>query len=292
MKKLLLTVNPVAGKGRGKTKLFEATDIFTKNGYRVTVLPTAPKGTENIISNEAGNFDLVVAIGGDGTLNSVASGIIKSESNVPMGYIPLGSTNDFGFSLGLTKNLANECTRICENKPKPIDVGRLDGRYFVYIACAGLFAGASYMTSQQLKNAIGHSAYVIKGFLELAEFQRTNYKVEFDGETVEGDYLYVGISNTLRAGGIFNLPKEEVSFDDGFFELTLIKNPSKITDRVVLTNDFFNSNLNSKYFVHKKIEKAVIYSDTPKGWSLDGENGGERSKVSFEVVKRKLNFIY
>ncbi|MBE6692950.1 MAG: YegS/Rv2252/BmrU family lipid kinase [Ruminococcaceae bacterium] len=292
MKRLLLTVNPVAGKGRGKTKLFEATDIFTKNGYRVTVLPTSPKGTEKVIQEEAENFDLVVAIGGDGTLNSVASGIIKSESNVPMGYIPLGSTNDFGFSLGLTKNVANECQRICESDPRFIDVGRLDDRYFVYIACAGLFAGASYMTSQQLKNAIGHSAYVLKGFLELAEFQRTNYRVEFDGEVTEDDYLYVGISNTLRAGGIFNLPKDEVSFDDGFFELTLIKNPSKITDRVALTNDFFNSNLNSKYFFHKKIEKAIIYSDTPKGWSLDGENGGERSKVSFEVVKRKLNFIY
>ncbi len=292
MKKLLLIVNPVAGKGRGKTKLFEATDIFTKNGYRVTVLPTIPNKTEKTIIDEADNFDLAVAIGGDGTLNTVASGIIKSESGIPMGYIPLGSTNDFGFSLGLTKNVANECERICERDPRFIDVGTLDGRYFVYIACAGLFAGASYMTSQQLKNAIGHSAYVLKGFLELTEFQRTNYRVEFDGETAEGDFLYVGISNTLRAGGIFNLPRDSVEFDDGMFELTLIKNPSKITDSIALTNDFFNSNLNSKYFIHKKIEKAIVFSDTPKGWSLDGENGGERSKISFEVVKQKLKFIY
>lgn len=292
MKKLLLIVNPVAGKGKGKAKLFEAIDTFTQNGFRVTVLPTEANGTEEIIIEEAGKYDLLVAIGGDGTLNAVAGGIIKSGADVPMGYIPLGSTNDFGYSLGIPKSIPEACRRIANGRPRFIDIGRLDDKYFVYIACAGLFAGVSYMTSQQLKHALGHGAYFVKGLLELADLQVNTYKVELDDEIIEGDYLYVGVSNSLRAGGIFTLPKEAVDFDDGLFELTLIKNPTNLGDRIKLVNDIFSSNINGKQFIHKKIGKAVISCDSVKGWSVDGENGGEKNEVSFEVLKKRLKLIY
>lgn len=292
MKKLLLIINPVAGKGRGKSKLFEATDIFTKNGYRVTVMPTEYGKTEAMVAEEAVNYDRIVAIGGDGTLNSVASGIIKSGSEAPLGYIPMGSTNDVGYSLGLTKSIPEACKKIITTEPKYIDIGRIDEDYFVYIACAGMLTDVSYATSQQLKNALGHGAYVIKGLLELTDLQKSIYKIVLDDETIEGDFLYAGISNTLRAGGFFTLSKDSVSFDDGFFELTLIKNPDRLSDRVVLANDILNSNVKGKHFIHKKVSKATVYCEEPKVWSFDGENGGERSKFEFEVLKKRLKLIY
>lgn len=292
MKKLLLIINPVAGKGKGKSRLFEATDIFTKSGYRVTVMPTENGRTEAMVAEEAVNYDLIVAIGGDGTLNSVASGIIKSGRDIPLGYIPMGSTNDVGYSLGLSKNIPEACKRIVETAPKYIDAGRIDGDYFVYIACTGMLTDVSYATSQQLKNALGHGAYVIKGLLELTDLKKSIYKIVLDGETIEGDFLYAGVSNTLRAGGFFTLPKSGVSFDDGLFELTLIKNPDKIADRVLLANDVLNSNLKGKHFIHKKVSKATVYCDEPKVWSIDGENGGPRNKIEFEVLKKRLRLIY
>ena len=292
MKKLLLIINPVAGKGRGKSRLFEATDIFTKNGYRVTVMPTEYGKTEAMVAEEAVNYDMVVAIGGDGTLNSVASGIIKSGHDAPLGYIPMGSTNDVGYSLGLTKSIPEACKKIITTEPKFMDVGRIGDDYFVYIACAGMLTDVSYATSQQLKNALGHGAYVIKGILELTDLQKSIYRVDLDGETIEGDFLYAGISNTLRAGGFFTLSKDSVSFDDGMFELTLIKNPDRIADRVVLANDILNSNVGGKHFIHRKVSRATVYCEEPKVWSFDGENGGERSEFEFEVLKKRLKFIY
>ena len=127
-------LNPVSGKGRGKTILFDVVERFTKYGYRVTVLPTeSGKKTENIIIKEAKNYDLAVAVGGDGTLNNTVSAIIKSGTDLPLGYIPLGSTNDFAASLGLPKDIDAACEKIVKGKPKAIDVGLFDDKYFVYI---------------------------------------------------------------------------------------------------------------------------------------------------------------
>ena len=293
MKNLLLIINPVAGKGLGKSRLFKAVDIFTDHGYRVTVLPTAPNGkTEKAIIEEAKNYDLAVAIGGDGTLNTVASGIMKSKTDLPLGYIPLGSTNDFGSSLGLSKNINDACAHIAKNEPKPLDIGQFGDKYFVYIACTGLFAAASYMTSQQMKNAFGHGAYLVKGFLELSEIQKARYTIELENETIGGNFLYTGVSNTLRIGGIVKMKKKEVEFDDGLFELSLIKTPTNIKDGTALTGDLLYSNLDTHNFLRRKIKKAIIRCDNPRGWSIDGENGGEVKEAAVEVIKHGLRFIY
>ncbi len=292
-KKLLLAVNPVSGKGQGKSKLFETVDCFTKFGYRVTVLPTAPnRETEDIIAKEAGEYDLITAIGGDGTLNMAANGILRSGIDVPLGYIPLGSTNDFAASLGLTKKISEASKRIAEGEAKYIDIGQFGDRYFVYIACTGLFAGASYMTSQQLKNIMGPGAYLFKGITDLVETKKVRYKVELDNETIGGDFLLASFSNTLRAGGMFTLPKNEVSFDDGMFEVTMVKAPKNIKEATVMTNDMINSKLRSEYIIRRKAKKATVIFDSPRGWSLDGENGGEFKEADIAVKHRALRLIY
>ena len=292
-KKLLLAVNPVSGKGQGKSKLFEAVDCFTKSGYRVTVLPTAPNRlTEDIIASEAGDYDLITAIGGDGTLNMAVNGILRSRADVPLGYIPLGSTNDFAASLGLKKKISEASKRIAEGEAKYIDIGQFGDRYFVYIACTGLFAGASYMTSQQLKNIMGHSAYLLRGISDLAEAKKVRYTVELDNEIIGGDFLLASFSNTLRAGGMFTWPKSEVSFDDGLFEVTLVKAPKNIKEATLMTNDMLNFKLSSEAVIRKKFKNAKVTFDSPRGWSLDGENGGEFQEAVIRVKHKALRLIY
>lgn len=292
-KRLLLIINPVAGKGRGKNAVFKCVDIFSRYGYRVTVLPTQPNGiTEQILTREVKDYSLCIAVGGDGTLNAAVNGIIKSGCDVPLGYIPLGSTNDFAASLKLVKDISKACERIAVTEPRHIDIGRFGERYFAYIACTGMFADASYMTSQQLKHALGHSAYLIKGLYSLKDTRKTRYTVVTESETIEGEFLFCSVSNTLRAGGVIWLPKGEVRFDDGEFELTMLKAPTNIAEGSAMVNDLLYSRLETNTFLRRKVKRAEITVQHPAGWSLDGENGGEHGTALIEVVQNGLRLVY
>lgn len=292
-KKLLLILNPVAGKGKGKSMLFTCVELFTKYGFRVSVLPTEAGGkTEKNVAEEAKNYDLLVAIGGDGTLNNVVNGIMQSGCDVPLGYIPLGSTNDFAISLELPKKLEAACEHIATREPRGIDIGKFGDRYFVYIACTGMFASASYMTSQQLKNTIGHSAYLFKGLLSLKDTRKMHFNIVADGEAIEDDYIFASVSNTLSAGGVFKLPKDDILFDDGFFELTMIKSPKTISDLTSFLSSVMHGNLDSKVFVKRKAKYFEIHCENESGWSLDGENGGKTTAAAIEIKEKALRFIY
>ncbi|MBR6754402.1 MAG: YegS/Rv2252/BmrU family lipid kinase [Clostridia bacterium] len=291
--KLLLVLNPVAGKGYGKNKLFEIVDIFSKHGYIVSVMLTKPNGeTEKAVAREADGYDIIVAVGGDGTLNEVVNGILSSDADVPLGYIPLGSTNDFGTSLKLPKKIEEACKKIAESEPKWLDLGRFGDKNFTYIACSGLFSSVSYMTSQQLKNVLGHGAYVLKGLSEIAQTKSTFYSIELDDETIEGDFWFVGISNTLRAGGFSFYKNGEVDFDDGYFELNILKAPKNILNGTLILTDLFTFKSQSENFIKKKVKKAIIRTKTPQKWSLDGENGGEKTEVTVEVRQKTIKFFY
>ena len=292
-KRLLLILNPVAGKGKGKSILFKTVELFTKHGYRVTVLPTEAGGkTERTVCEECKNYDLLVAVGGDGTLNNVVNGIMQSGCDVPLGYIPLGSTNDFAASLGLPKELERACEAIATKEPRFIDIGSFGERCFVYIACTGMFAETSYMTSQKLKNRLGHSAYLIKGAWSLRKAHRLHFAIDCDGERIEDDFLITSISSTLSAGGVFKLPKDEVVFDDGMFELTLLKKPRTPRAFFSMLSSIIHGNLKADVFVTRKAQSIKVRCDSETGWSLDGENGGRTTDASIVIKKRALRFIY
>ena len=248
--------------------------------------------TETTIIDEAKNYDLAVAVGGDGTLNNAVSGILKSKTDLPLGYIPLGSTNDFAASLELPKNITNACAKIARTEPRYIDIGSFEDKYFVYIACTGMFSEASYTTPQQMKNAFGYSAYLWQGLISLKDTRKMFFEIEADGEKIEGDVLFAAVSNTRRAGGLMWLPKNEISFDDGYFELTMIKAPEGIKDGTALVNDLIVSRVDSDNFIRKKVKHAVIKTEHSSGWSLDGENGGEIDRAVIEIKQKALRFIY
>lgn len=290
---LLLVLNPVAGKGKGKALLFKTVELLTNHGFRVTVLPTVSGGkTERTIAEECKNYGTVVAIGGDGTLNNVINGIMQSGIDVPLGYIPLGSTNDFGKSLNLPKDIVNACEAIATKEPKYIDIGLFGDRYFVYIACSGMFADASFKTSQRMKNTLGHSAYILKGATSLTHMHKMKLSVDCDGENLDGDYILAGVSSTYSVGGVFKYPKDDVLFDDGYFELTMIKAPKGIGEAASLINSLMHGRLDSPLFVKRKAKRASFLCDTKNEWSLDGENGGEINNAVIEIKEKALRFIY
>ena len=219
-KKMLFIYNPKAGKERIKSRLSDIIDILVKGGNEVTVYPTQYAGDAVRAAQEkARRYDCVVAGGGDGTLDEVVTGILRSGKIVPVGYIPAGSTNDFAKSLGLPKNMLQAARTVTEGKLFPCDIGSFNEDTFVYIAAFGLFTEVSYETKQQFKNVLGHMAYLLEGMKRLPSVRSCRMRVLAEEMEVEGDFIFGMVTNSRSVGGFRNMIGKKVVFDDGLFEV-------------------------------------------------------------------------
>ena len=234
---------------------------------------------------------MVVCMGGDGTLNEVIAGMMEAQSKTPLGYIPAGSTNDFATSLGLKSDPKQAATFIMSNKSRPLDMGSFNGRQFVYTASAGIFTKTSYSTPPELKNRLGHFAYILHGARELFHIRRLKLKIELEDKTYEGKYIFVAINNATKVGGIMKLDEDFVKFNDGVFELMLIEFPKGPAEFCKLVWQVLNQKFTGKITL-EQIQSARITDCTDIDWSLDGEKEKGRAIVDFKVVHDAVNFIY
>ena len=165
MKRLLFIYNPHAGKELLKPKLADVIDIFVKAGYEVVAYPTQAyrDAYKKIKKYDSSEYDLIVCSGGDGTLDEVVTGLMEIGANVPLGYIPAGSTNDFASSLEISRDMVKAAQDIVDGHLFSVDVGSFNEDNFIYVAAFGMFTDVSYETSQDLKNILGHLAYVMEG---------------------------------------------------------------------------------------------------------------------------------
>ena len=293
MKKLLLIINPRAGKMRNKTSLFEIVDIFNKHDCLVTVMVTQRAGhARQIAFDNSSDYDITVCSGGDGTLNEVVGGVISSGSKKPIGYIPSGSTNDFASTLNLSKDFRRAALDIVQGVPKPIDIGMFDGRYFSYVASFGAFTKASYSTSQDVKNALGHLAYVLEGIKDIPSIRAEHVKIETTtGDLYEGDYIFGAIANSTSVGGIININDKLVMMNDGKFELLLIKKPKNIVELNKCINALITQNYNCDMIEFGAIENAKITTDNKISWSLDGERADTNGYVEVKNLHNAITMI-
>ena len=273
MENLLLIYNPNSGTRKSARHLSEAAEVFTRNGYLVTALPTMKRGDATEYVKRFGpDYDLLVVMGGDGTYNEVVSGYVESGLKTPIGYIPAGSTNDFAQSLGLSHDIAEAAEDIADGVPSSIDSGEFNGRVFTYVASFGAFVKASYATPQNIKNALGHMAYILAGASSLADIRPIHATIRTDSETYEGDYLFGAVSNSTSMGGILKLKPEDVDMSDGLFELLLLRT----SDDVREIGDLVRAVAEQKYDTTPMltfVESSRFVIDIPEAvdWSLDGE---------------------
>ncbi len=227
-KKLLLIYNPVSGKAQIKTYLADIIDIYSSYDYSVTVHPTsrAMDGLDYIKSHGA-EYDVVSACGGDGMLNEAVSALMHIEEEVRpvLSYLPAGSTNDFAGTLGLPLDVRLAAKMAVEGKPFFCDAGKLNDKFFAYVAAFGAFTSVSYDTSQEFKNVFGHMAYIIEGLRQLPTIKPCKMRIKFDGKIIEDEFLYGMVSNSLQVGGVKNAIGTAVSLNDGLFEVLLVKKP-------------------------------------------------------------------
>ena len=288
-KKLVFIFNPKAGKGKIKTSLMDIVDIFNKGGYEVIIRATqAPRDAYEQAKLYADKVDLIVCSGGDGTLDEVVTGITEVGSHVPVGYIPAGSTNDFANSLFMPKNMLDAASNIMEEEIYRCDIGKFNDQTFAYVAAFGLFTDVSYETSQDLKNILGHLAYVLEGAKRLLDIKAYHMKVTTENGVIEDNFIYGMVTNSRSVGGFKNLTRN-VDMNDGLFEVTLIVQPKNPMEMQEIIRNLINMEDNSDLIYSFKARKLSIEADEEVSWTLDGEYGGSPKLVEIENLQQALN---
>lgn len=273
MKKLLLILNPCSGKKKASHALADVVNVFNRGGYDVTVYITAARGdATNVVAQRAPEFDLVVCAGGDGTFNETISGLLAGGHDTPIGYLPAGSTNDFASSLHLSKNLVEAARDIVEGTPRRLDVGRFNDRYFSYVASFGAFTRASYATSQNVKNALGHLAYILSGIKELAYIRSRRLRFTLDdGRVLEDEYIFGAISNSTSVAGILTLSEDLVDMNDGVFELLLVRKPENLLELNDCVLALTTQDYHTPMLTFTSARSVEIEAPEDMDWTLDGE---------------------
>ncbi len=287
--KMLFIVNPRSGRGKIKNRLLEILNLFSEAGYEVEIHVTqAALDARNVVVEKGEGKDLIVCSGGDGTLNEVVSGLAVLEHPPVLGYLPAGSTNDFASSLKLPKNMISAAHTVLDGEDFQVDIGRFCGdRYFTYVAGFGAFTEVSYLTPQDKKNLLGHPAYMLEGVKSLTSIKSSSMTIETENQAIEGDFIFGMVTNTLSVGGFKTLVGNDVTLDDGWFEVLFVRTPKKpqevseILSSIVLKEEH-------EQLIRLKTRHVRITSKEPVDWVLDGEFGGSLQEVEIENLCRKL----
>lgn len=291
-KKLLFIYNPHAGKAQIRSNLLDIIDIFTKAGYTVTARPTQKPGDgKEAVMERSGDYELVVCSGGDGTLDEVVTGMMMRQDRIPIGYVPAGTTNDFARSLKISGNMITAATDIVNGRNYACDVGVFNDDIFVYIAAFGLFTDVSYETNQQIKNVLGHLAYLLEGVKRISSIPCYHLRITCNGRTLEGDYMFGMVTNSRSVGGFSKITGKNVDLNDGLFEVTLIKMPYNMIELNLILTSILGHKIHSDYMQCFKTDFIQVEASEEIPWTLDGEFGGKHKAVSIKNECQGLHLI-
>ena len=291
-KKLLLIMNPCSGTKKANKYLTDILVLFGKNGYNNTVYMTEKAGDgKEYAKQNANNYDLIVAIGGDGTFNEVVAGVLKSGADVEIGYIPAGSTNDFANSLKLSKNILKAAGDIMDGSSQLIDIGSFNGRNFSYVASFGAFTEVSYKTPQNVKNTLGHMAYLLEGIKDIANLKSKHLRFVADGVVIEDDFIFGAICNSTSVGGVINLDPKMVDLSDGMFELLLIRLPKDLFELNEIVIALSSKKYNTKMITFLSAKSITIETCENINWTLDGEYAYGEEIIKVENLNKAIKFI-
>jgi len=258
----------------------------------VTAYMTGGQGDATRIAKlKAPEMDLIVCCGGDGTFNETITGLLQSGADIPIGYIPAGSTNDFAASLRLSTNIMQAARDILEGKPVAYDVGKFGDRYFSYVASFGAFTRTSYVTPQSVKNALGHTAYLLEGIQELSQIRKEHIRMELDGQVVEDDFLFGAISNSTSVGGILTLDPKQVDMGDGKFEILLVRAPRNLTEISECILAVQSQKYNCSMITFRSTSQVRVYAPGDMPWTLDGEKEDGRSCIDVRNLHHAVRLI-
>ena len=289
IKKALLIFNPCSGKNSSRASTEEIIESFEGSGLEFTVRETTCSGdATNIVKNELQDHDLVICSGGDGTLNETINGVMDMPRRAPIGYIPAGTTNDIASSLSIPTDYKKATELIKNGEPNDYDIGLFNNRYYSYVASFGAFSAASYVTSQKMKNLFGRAAYITAGVADLRNVHNIKMRVEYDGGVIEGKFVFGAVSNSLSVGGMITLPKDQVKFNDGKFEVILVKDCTPLNILSLMYKTIYQKYEGKQVimFSTNKLKITALEEDVP--WTIDGEFAGKHREVRINVLERAV----
>ncbi len=293
-KKMMLLINPNAGKGQYKTSLAEVLNIFGAGNIIPSVFYTRyPGHATELIEENALDYDMVSCIGGDGTLSEVVGGMMRLPESRPIGYIPMGTANDVAKTLGLdSKQPLVAARRIVEGSPMDYDVGLFGGdNYFTYISAFGAFTEVSYATSQELKHTLGHTAYMLEAIKRLPKLSGKKAIIEYDDGVLRDEFIFGAITNSTSVAGMLRLDSNMVSLADGMFEILLIRMPQAIKDLNEIITSILSNNFDQTNVVFLRSKEVRIMFEEPVAWTRDGEDGGKHQDVIIVNCHRGVQLI-
>lgn len=296
-KKLLLIMNPRSGTMQASKLLADIIQEFEKAGYITTVMMTQARNDAREWARKySGEYDRVVVSGGDGTFNELVDGVMESKNRPVIGYIPSGSTNDFAVSLGLPKGIIAAAERAAQGSLQDLDIGSFNGRHFSYVASFGAFTSTSYSVSQNIKNKLGHAAYMLSGVKDIASIRPIHAKIIADPGTDhevvhEDDYLFGAFCNCRSIGGVVKLDKVGIDMNDGLMEVFLVKMPRNLIDVSKIVEQVLSNNLNTKEMVFFSAENVHIEIQEGTHWSLDGEYEEGAPEIDIKMLKSAIHIV-
>ena len=291
-KRMLFVVNPSSGTLKIKDSLLEVCQIFCNNGYEINLNATkyiSDAVKEALDRNEP--YDLIVVCGGDGTFNGAVSTIVKHDEQPPIGYIPSGSTNDFARTVGLSGSPTDIARQIMAGFPRTLDLGSFNNSYFSYVASFGAFTEASYNTPQDLKNKLGHLAYVLEGVKDLSTLEPCHMRLSYQDKELEGNYIWGAICNSSSIGGLIRLNQDLIDLNDGIFEVMLIKSPRTIIDLAKIITSITTQVYDPDVVQFFQTDELTIYPETEVPWTLDGEYAPGSKEIHIKNIHNAFQLI-
>jgi YegS/Rv2252/BmrU family lipid kinase len=290
---ILLVINPIAGRKEAKRILYKIVDFLCRNECKTTIYTTSRKGeATNIVIEHAGDSQRIICVGGDGTLHEVLTGLKTMDLYVPVGYIPTGTTNDLARALKLPIKTHKAIETAVFGQIRDHDLGTFnDDQCFSYVASFGAFTNAAYSTPQWMKNMIGHAAYIFKGILSIAEIQSHAVKIVADGKKICGDFVFGSVSNSTVIAGLIKLPKLDIRFDDGKFEVLLIKTPKNRKELRAIVHGLRHQHYDERYVRYFKAKELSFSFIESTAWTVDGEFAGAHVDVCIKNLQRKAQVV-
>jgi YegS/Rv2252/BmrU family lipid kinase len=288
---MMLVINPFSGRGISKSALGTIVSQLCGNGYIITVYFAGEHTPEQLAYDYAKHHELVVCVGGDGTLSSVVCGLLRSGASVPVGYIPNGTANDIAATLTLSRDPSTAAQAIINGSPRPLDIGLFSDRYFTYIAAFGAFTSVSHSTPQNAKRALGHFAYVLGGLADVAAIKARRTVVEYDGGVIEGDFIFGGVANSTSVAGFVKLDPERVDLADGMFEVILVKQPIIMADFLDIMAGLVMQTYDGDNVQLLHASKVKFTFDEDVAWTVDGEDGGLHRQAEITNCHKAIEII-
>ena len=287
--KLLLAANPNSGDGIAKHWIYEMVSLLSEKYKLVTVYLSKAQGDIiNTVSTYAKDYDAVICCGGDGTLNETLNGVYKSGKNIPVGYIPTGTTNDFASSHGIPKIIKAALSQLSQAEPHNYDMGKLGDKIFSYVAAFGAIIEVCYKTPQADKASFGRMAYLAEGAKKLQDLKPLKMKITCGERIIYGDFVFGMVTNSRSVGGFKNLTGKNVDMNDGLFEVTMIVTPKNPLELQEIMTGLLTAEDNSNLIYSFKAKKLEIESDVEVPWTLDGEFGGDHTYIEIENLHEAL----